>query len=72
MFYSLMSASLSRFAHIKGCVLVELDKPLKNFVKVDILDGGITRIDVTYKTLSFVCTYCKIGGHPNKLCPTKR
>lgn len=70
--YSSSLASLSRFANIKGYVLVELDKPLKDVVEDDVPNVGIVRIDVAYKTLPFVCAFYKIDGHPDKLCPTKR
>lgn len=35
------------------------------------LNPYANQIDLAYKTLPFVCAYCKIGGHPDKLCPTK-
>lgn len=69
--YSLTLTSLSRFAHIRGCVLVELDNPLTDAVEADIPKVGTIQIDMTYKTLPFTCKYCKIGGHLDKLCSAK-
>lgn len=40
-------------------------------VEADVSEVGTTKIDVAYKTLPFVYAYCKIGGHLDKLCPTK-
>lgn len=64
-------AILSRFAHIKGCVLVELDKPIIDAVEADILEVGMIHIDVTYKMLPFIFAYYKISGHLDKQCKTK-
>lgn len=51
---------------------MELDKALTDVVEADVPDMGTIRIDLAYKTLPFDYAFCKIGGHPNKLYPTKR
>lgn len=57
------SANLSRFANIRGCVLINLDKPILGQVQVDVAGEGEVKIEIQYKSLNF-CKYCRERGHP--------
>lgn len=66
------STSLNQYAHICGCVLVDMDRPIVGQVQIDVVEEGTIFLDVTYKSLPFDCKYCNEWGHPKKLCVNRR
>lgn len=57
-------ASLSKFANICGCVLLDLDKPVSSQVEIDVVDEGIIHVEVAYKSLLFTYDYRHEKGVP--------
>lgn len=72
MVFSSTLVSLKKFANVRGCVLLDLDKPILGEVEVDVVDEGVIRIEVAYRSLLFMCDFYHEKGHPDKLCVRRR
>lgn len=70
--FATTSANLSKFVHIWGCVLVDLEKPLLGQVCINMAREGNARVDVSYKSLPFGCQYYWAKGHQEKYAFDKK
>lgn len=62
--YAHITLARSKFSHIRGCVLCNLNDDLVEFINLSIPNVANFRVDVLYQTLSDACfaykhTYCK-------------
>lgn len=65
-------ASLSKFANIHGCVLLNLNNPVPSQVDIDVADKGTIQVEVVYKSLLFTYDHYHEKGHPKELCIRRR
>lgn len=76
MIYAPTWQSKSKFPHIWGCILCNLNKDLIEYIVVKILGIGEkfkvdVGVDVSYSTLPNACIACKCWGHITRYCPSK-
>ncbi|KAL3679135.1 hypothetical protein R1sor_022091 [Riccia sorocarpa] len=60
----------SKFRNIRGCVLMDMSKPLPNTMRLN-LNGEIRKIAIKYDTLPDACFLCQERGHFARSCPQK-
>lgn len=56
--FSSTSTSLSKFANIRGCVLLNQEKPFPGLVHVDVAGEGSVQMEIAYRSLPFTCRFC--------------
>lgn len=69
--YAQTANSRSKFSHIRGCVLCNLNKDLVEYIDMSIPNIGRYRVDTIYRTLLDACFAYKQRGHIARYCPTK-
>ncbi|KAL3700872.1 hypothetical protein R1sor_018894 [Riccia sorocarpa] len=61
-------AQEGKFQHIRGCILMDLSKPLPTVLKLNM--NGVTRkIKIQYDMLPDACYVCNERGHYQRFCP---
>ncbi|KAL3684807.1 hypothetical protein R1sor_002829 [Riccia sorocarpa] len=60
-----------KFAHIRGCVLIDMSKPIPTVLKV-VLNGETKRFGIHFDTLPDACFLCQERGHFARNCPANR
>lgn len=65
--FSSTAASLSKFSNIRGCVLLDLDKPVPSEIEIDVAGEGTVHMEGAYRSLCFTCSFYSEYGHPEKL-----
>lgn len=70
--YAQTSTTRSKFSHIRGCVLYNLNEDLIDYIGVQIPGVGEFKVDVIYRTLPNACFTCKGWGHIAHHCPNKQ
>ncbi|KAL3698179.1 hypothetical protein R1sor_012255 [Riccia sorocarpa] len=58
----------SKFANIRGCVLIDMTKPLCTILTIQ-LGGEVRQIEIQYDVLPDACFQCHERGHIARVCP---
>lgn len=69
--YAQIANARSKFSHIRGCVLCNVNEDLIEYIDMSIRGVGTYRVDVIYRTLPDACFACKKRGHIARYCPAK-
>ncbi|CAM6094214.1 unnamed protein product [Calypogeia fissa] len=70
--YVATTTSRSRFPHIRGCVLTDLNQDLVEYIVLDLPGIREFKIEVEYRSMPDACFVCRRRGHQARHCPTKK
>lgn len=70
--YAQMTIARSKFSHIRGCIMCNLNEDLMEYIFVRILIVGNFKVDMNYNMLpDFVCFACRGREHIAQYYPNK-
>ncbi|CAM6111896.1 unnamed protein product [Calypogeia fissa] len=70
--YPATTTSRSRFPHIRGCVLADLNQDLIEYIILELPGVREFKIAVEYRSMPDACFVCRKRGHQARHCPTKK
>lgn len=63
--------SMQNGCSLRFKILMDLQKPLRRGMRIELRDGSTKWITFKYERLGFFCYRCGIIGHPEKACSTR-